>query len=357
MKQAFLKAAALFLVAALFTFSVPFVRGYCAQSYILMDGNTGAQLAGKNVHERTLIASTTKIMTALVALRLLDVNSIVVVPREAVGVEGSSMYLQEGESLQVLDLLYGLMLESGNDAAVALAIASCGSVEAFVSEMNDTARELGLQDTHFENPHGLDGKDHYSSAYDLGLLTIQGLKDPLFRQIVSRKEITVGNRVLRNHNRLLWMKDGIIGVKTGYTKAAGRILVSALEYEGRTLIAVTIKDGNDWQDHLSLYEYGKNLYSCRPIIKKDSLIGHFPTIQGQIAYVYADHDLSAFVRQEESPILDIRYPLVLMGHEGKAILDVYVGHLLLGRICARWEVKTNGTNSKTDCLPRSMLPP
>ena len=357
MKHAFSRAVALFLVAALFTLSTPSCRGLSADSYILLDGNTGVQLAGKNVHKRSLIASTTKIMTAIVVLETLDVNSTIVIPPEAVGVEGSSLYLQEGEELCVLDLLYGLMLHSGNDAAVALAIGSCGSVSRFVLRMNEKAKSLSLKDTHFENPHGLDHKQHYSSAYDLGILSAYALKNPIFRQIVSRKEITAGSRKLRNHNRLLWMKDGVIGVKTGFTKAAGRILVSALSHEGRTLIAVTIHDGNDWQDHLSLYDYGISLYSRRLLFQKDTLIGQLPLFNGQVGLLYTTEDFSAVVREEERPVFIIRYPLVPLGQNGLSYLDVYVGDLLVGRVCAKWKVDQNGKNSKKNSLPGSVLSP
>lgn len=357
MKRAFSRAVALFLVAALFTLTIPRAHGVSAESYILLDGNTGAQLAGKNVHEKALIASTTKIMTAVVVLETMDVDAIISVPQQAVGVEGSSMYLQAGEKLSVLNLLYGLMLQSGNDAAVTLAIGSQGSVSAFVEKMNEKARILSLKNTHFENPHGLDGNEHYSSAYDLGILTAYAMKNPAFRQIVSRKEISFGTRSLRNHNRLLWMLDGVIGVKTGYTKAAGRILVSALEHQGRLLIAVTINDGNDWQDHISLYDYGKSLYSCRKIFEEGSFMGHIPLGDGSTGAIYASESFTAYLAPEESPVLYIRYPRVPMGSCGIAVLDVYVGDLHLGSVFGKWEVITNGTNSKSDCLPGTVFPP
>ena len=323
----------------------------------MLDGHTGAQLAGSNVHKRSLIASTTKIMTAVVVLETMDPHMTITIPKEAVGIEGSSVYLKEGESMKVIDLLYGLMLHSGNDAAVALAIGACGSVAQFVLKMNERANALSLQNTHFENPHGLDGGNHYSSAYDLAVLTAYALKDPIFRQIVACKEITVGCRSLRNHNRLLWMMDGVIGVKTGYTKAAGRILVSAYEFNDRILIAVTINDGNDWQDHISLYDYGKSLYTCCNIFEKDDYIGQMPLCNGRIAALYGTESFSAYLREGECPVFNISYPVVPMGQSGIACLNVYVGHLYLGRVYAKWEERIDGKNSKTDCLPGRMLSP
>ena len=331
------KAAALILVVALFAFSVQAVPETSATNHILIDGNTGRILSGKNIHKRSLIASTTKIMTAVIVLENMDLNRAIQISKDAVGVEGSSMYLQEGEELLVSDLLYGLMLRSGNDAAVALAIGCCGSVSDFVLKMNEKARSLSLNNTHFENPNGLDGESHYSTAYDLGILTAYALKVPGFREIVSQKEIQAGNRSFRNHNRLLWMDQGIIGVKTGYTKAAGRILVSAMEYQGRTLIAVTINDGNDWQDHLSLYDYGKNCYTERVILPKGAYLGQIPLLDGGNGKLYSNEELLATVTQEEQPTFHMKYPIFPMGKTGIALVDVYCGDLFIGRISARWE--------------------
>jgi D-alanyl-D-alanine carboxypeptidase len=178
------------------------------------------------------------------------------IPKEAVGIEGSSMYLREGEVLTLQELLYGLMLHSGNDAATALAIYCGGTVEGFSQLMNDKAHRLGLTGTHFENPHGLDSPNHYSTARDLAVLAAYAMKNPIFARTVSTKNVRVGERSLQNHNKLLWRVEGADGVKTGYTKAAGRILVSSATRDGRRLICVTINDGNDWADHAVLLEDG-----------------------------------------------------------------------------------------------------
>ncbi len=232
---------------------VPPVSAQCA---VVADAETGEVLYAKNPDRRSLIASTTKIMTGWLVCRDLDLEQTYAVPPEAVGVEGSSLYLREGEQLTGESLLYGMMLHSGNDAAVALAVADCGSEAAFTARMNRAAKALGLENTAYANPHGLDSEGNYSTARDLAKLTAAALRDETFRRVVAAKTATVdGDRALTNHNKLLWRCPGCIGVKTGYTKAAGRILVSACERGGRTLICVTLDDPNDWQDHCALYDY------------------------------------------------------------------------------------------------------
>ena len=206
------------------------------------------------------MASTTKILTALVVIENMDPAQIVTVPSEACGIEGSSLYLQAGEQLSVRDLLYALMLRSANDCAAALAIACSGSIEAFTQKMNELASSIGALDSHFENPHGLDGNEHYTTAHDLALIAAKALENPLFCDIVSTKSYTVdapeGKRVLTNHNKLLWRYEGAIGVKTGFTKKCGRCLVGAAERDGVRMIAVTLKAGDDWNDHKALFDLG-----------------------------------------------------------------------------------------------------
>ena len=356
MKRVFIRAAALLLVAATFTFFADATPTTSASAHILMDANTGAILSQNNMHCRSLIASTTKIMTAVIVLENMETDRIVTIPKEAVGVEGSSMYLQEGEKLRIYDLLCGLMLHSGNDAAVALGILCGGDVSTFVEMMNRKAQELSLYHTHFENPNGLDGEEHYSTAYDLGILTSYALKIPAFRQLVSCKEIKIGSRYLRNHNRLLWMDDSVIGVKTGYTKAAGRILVSAVEHEGRTLVAVTIRDSNDWQDHLALYTFGRSCYRSQILFSNGSYLGQIPLMDGTMGALYAREALTYSVMEGEKPVLKIRYPIVPMGSRGFILFDVYIGDLLIGKLQGNWEVQYNGENTKDHILPGSLFP-
>ena len=244
-----------------------------ARSAVLMDAQTGRVLFEKDADRKSLIASTTKIMTALVVCEQCNVLDRMRIPKEAVGIEGSSMYLQEGEVLTVQELLYGLMLHSGNDAAVALAIYCGGTVEGFVEMMNDKARYLGLNNTHFANPNGLVHPDHYSTARDLAVLAAYAMENCVFARTVSTKTLTVGQRYMKNHNKLLWMVDGADGVKTGFTRAAGRVLVSSATRDGRRLVAVTIHAPNDWQDHQKLLEDGFEKYKTRQLIASGQQIG------------------------------------------------------------------------------------
>lgn len=240
------------------------ISGISARSAILLDATDGARriLWEQNAGERLGMASTTKIMTALVALEAMPVSTVIRIPAEAVGIEGSSIYLNEGEKLSLEQLLFGVLLQSANDAAAAVAIAVGGSIADFAGLMNQKAAELGLQDTHFTNPHGLDDADHYTTARDLALITAAALENDLFRSIVStyRKEIPSpeesSSRLLINHNRLLRSYEGCIGVKTGFTKATGRCLVSAAERNGLRLISVTLNDGDDWTDHAAILNAG-----------------------------------------------------------------------------------------------------
>lgn len=191
------------------------------------------------------------------------------------------MYLREGERVSVQELLYGLMLSSGNDAATALALYYSGSIEAFASEMNAKAVFLGLTGTHFTNPHGLDEDSHYSTARDLALLASYAMKNPIFAQTVGTKSILLGDRYLTNHNKLLWQLEGSEGVKTGYTKAAGRILVSSAKRQGRRLICVTIDDGDDWADHKALYDQGFADYTPSLLVQPGQIMGTLPVFGGE----------------------------------------------------------------------------
>ena len=195
-----------------------------AKSAALLDGTTGECLYVKNGEQRALIASTTKIMTGLLVCEAGELDRTVTVPDAAVGLEGSSMYLKKDETLTRRDLLYGMMLHSGNDAALTLAISVSGSEAAFVRQMNLRARALGLTQTHFANPHGLDSGENYSTALDLAHLAQAALQNAQLRAVVSTKTAVCAGRTLTNHNKLLWRYDGCIGVKTGYTRHAGRYL-------------------------------------------------------------------------------------------------------------------------------------
>ena len=275
------------------------------RAYVL-DAVTGRVLYEKNANERSLIASTTKIMTALIVCEQCNVLDRMRIPKEAVGIEGSSMYLQEGEVLTLQELLYGLMLSSGNDAAVALAIYCGGTVEGFAELMNDKARNLGLKNTHFENPNGLDSPGHYSTARDLAVLAAYAMENPIFQKTVSAKSLMMGQRYLTNHNKLLWRVAGADGVKTGYTKAAGRILVSSALRDGRRLVAVTIDDPDDWNDHEALLEDGFSRFSVKEILKKGDKIETLEVVggeTGQVSVIAAESFSYALAREEKTCVM------------------------------------------------------
>jgi len=300
MKRLFAGMAAALLAAVLF-FSLK-VGAVTADSAILMDAQTGRVLYERNADSRSLIASTTKIMTALIVCEQCNVLDRMRIPKEAVGIEGSSMYLREGEVLTIQELLYGLMLQSGNDAAVALAIYCGGTVEGFVQLMNDKAHRLGLESTHFENPNGLDSPGHYATARDLAVLTAYAMKNPIFAKTVSTKSVRVGERYLTNHNKLLWRVTGADGVKTGYTKAAGRILVSSATRNDRRLIAVTINDPNDWQDHAVLLQDGFSKYTLSQLVHEGQRVGAIAVAGGETGAVelIALEDFQYPLSKEES---------------------------------------------------------
>ncbi len=290
------------LLAAVLLFS-PKVSAISAQHSVLLDAQTGRVLFEKNPDAKSLIASTTKIMTALIVCEQCNVLDRIRIPKEAVGIEGSSMYLQEGEILTIQELLYGLMLHSGNDAAVALAIYCGGTVEGFAGLMNDKAYALGLTGTQFVNPHGLDAPGHYSTAEDLAILAAYAMDNPIFARTVSTKTVKVGERTLTNHNKLLWRIDGADGIKTGYTRAAGRILVSSATRDGRRLIAVTINAPDDWNDHTVLLEKGFSQYTVQRIVEEDQCLGVREIAGGQAGEVelLAAEDFSYALTPEETP--------------------------------------------------------
>ena len=218
-----------------------------ATAAVLMDADMGQVLYEKNGDRQMLIASTTKIMTALVVLEHAAPDDVITVTPDHMA-EGSSMYLKAGETVRVEELLYGLLLCSGNDAALALTECA-GGLTPFVALMNEKAAALGMARTSFANP----------TARDMAVLAAAAMENPTFRRICSSRSVTIGQRTMENHNRLLRQMEGCIGLKTGYTQAAGRTLVSCTEREGCRLVAVTLQDGNDWADHAALYDYGFRL--------------------------------------------------------------------------------------------------
>ena len=311
MKKNSLRTAAALAAAVLFlTGTVQAEPEISAKSAIVMDAACGEALYEKNADEKSLIASTTKIMTGILVCERCDPAAVVTVSPEAAGIEGSSLYLKAGERRTVEELLYGMMLHSGNDAAAALAIHAAGSVEGFVCAMNERARELGLQDTHFANPNGLDSGENYSTARDLARLAAAAMENERFRIVVGTKTATFDDRTYVNHNKLLRQYPGAVGVKTGYTKKAGRILVSAAERNGRRLIAVTISAPDDWNDHRKLLDEGFSAYEERAALRAGDQVGSIPILNGTepTSALTVHEDVSCMLLPEERTELHLCVP-------------------------------------------------
>lgn len=292
--------AAVFLLTQMPTVSAV---GTSASSAILMDGNSGRILYEQNAHERRLIASITKLMTALVALESGHaLGEMVTIAPAWAGAEGSSIYLQPGEQITLETLLYGMLLRSGNDAALAVAGYCGGNVETFVAKMNEKARQLGMSDSHFSNPNGLNAEDHYSTAYDMALLAKACLDNETLANIVSTKSITLGTRLFTNHNKLLWQYDSCIGLKTGFTEKAGRTLVAAAKRDGLMLICVTLNDPNDWADHAALFDYGFENFKAESLAAKGKPLCRLPVSGGLIPFcpVVADTSAAVCLAQDET---------------------------------------------------------
>ncbi|MDF9840375.1 MULTISPECIES: D-alanyl-D-alanine carboxypeptidase family protein [unclassified Paenibacillus] len=262
-----------------------------ARAAALIDVESGRLLYSSRGDEPMLIASLTKIMTAIVAIENGDLASKVKVGKNAFAKEGSSLYLKQGEEMLLEDMLYGLMLRSGNDAATAIAEHVGGSEQGFVYLMNTKAEELGLKNTHFANPHGLDAEGHYSSANDLAVLTAYALHNPVFKEIVGTQEKTADNPYEKwdykwaNKNKMLRLYEGADGVKTGYTKKALRCLVSSATRGGQQLVAVTLNDGNDWNDHAALLNFGFNHYPLKTLIERgEGISGYSFVTSRKFAY-------------------------------------------------------------------------
>lgn len=296
------KLIVLFLLIAMLS-SFPLLKTFAltdndlsAKSAILYEPQEKIILYGKNIDEKLPMASTTKIMTALLALELADPDTVITVPKEAVGVEGSSLYLEEGDRYKLLDLVYALMLQSANDVAETLAISLCGGIEEFAVRMNEKASLLGMKNTHFKNPHGLQDEEHFTTARDLATLSGAALENPLFAQIVAtdRKIISPLNRpavkVLLNHNKLLRICDGAVGVKTGFTKASGRCLSGAAVRDNLMLVTVTLDAPNDWKDHQLLFDFGFENFENRLLASTYEIGFNLPVINGKSPFVLCSND-------------------------------------------------------------------
>ncbi len=305
-----------------------------AAAACLIEAKSGEVLYAKNADERRGMASTTKIMTAILAIEALPQDTVVTVSDACCHIEGSSLYLRAGERLTLEDLLYGLLLRSANDAAVAIAIAVDGSLDAFVARMNDKAVALGLKDTHFDNPHGLDGATHYTTARELALLGAYCMKNDTFSKIVSTKRHTIAKgtdseRLLVNHNRMLSSYEGAVGIKTGFTKKCGRTLISAAKREGLTLIAVTLDAPSDWSDHAKMLDLGFSKIECRTVVSPMEYTYELPVI-GAVCDTLRVANTEAVTRilrcSEEDATIDIVLPRYLIApiKKGESVGEIRI---------------------------------
>ncbi|NMA92838.1 MAG: D-alanyl-D-alanine carboxypeptidase [Firmicutes bacterium] len=314
-----------------------------AESAILMDRESGRVLWEKDAHRALPMASVTKIMTALLALELGERRESVVISREAAHTGGSSIWLEAGEIKTLEELLYGLMLCSGNDAAVAIAEQLAGTVENFALLMNWRARQLGAVNSSFINPHGLPDERHYSTAYDLALISCQALKNPLFRDIISTDcwVITCPHndegRFLNNQNRLLKLYPGGDGIKTGWTKKAGSCFAGSATKSNWQLVTVVLDAPRMWEDTISLLDYGYRTYTREKIISAGQVLAYVPTDykSGYIQAV-AEKDFYLPLRPGEGEGLQYKWRLIDLhrpssgGRLGK--VEIYLDGLLLGSV-------------------------
>lgn len=286
--------AIIILTALIFSLFTIFVSSegipeVSARAAALYEPESEQFLYTKNENLHLPMASTTKIMTALISLERLKLDEEIMVDERAIGIDGSSIYLKSGETMAAEDLIYALMLRSANDAAEALAYEICGSIDEFCALMNERAIEIGAVDTSFQNPHGLDAKNHYTTAHDLALITATALKNEKFKEISSTYKTEIQSnleeRLLVNHNKLLKRIDGCIGVKTGYTQKSGRSLVGAAERDNLQLISVTIDAPDDWNDHEKLLEYGYSTTHATVLLDNGEFEYDMPVISGDESYV------------------------------------------------------------------------
>lgn len=303
-----------------------------AETYIIIDADSGRIFEGKNIEKEKLIASTTKIMTAIIALENKDINTVVKVGPEVLKAYGSAIYITLNEEITLKDLLYGLMLRSGNDAAIEIAYATCGNMENFVKKMNEKAYELGMSHTTFLNNHGLEednGKGNTSTAYDMALLMKYALKNETFKEIIHTKSYTAKTTgktyVWKNKNKLLFTYDKMLGGKTGYTKKALRTLVTAAEENGKTTIVVTLNDGNDFKDHQTLHEKILSNYERVELLNTQTVVDANHSEQ-----YYLKENFYALLKPEEQKEVKIEFQLHESNTEEVGVANIYFQGKLLG---------------------------
>ena len=320
----------LFIISFILLSTYHTVYAISAESAILIDADSGRVLFEKNAHTKRGIASTTKILTAIVVLENASSDEVVNVSYKAANTEGSSMYLKSGEKITVENLLYGLMLNSGNDAATALAEHTAGSVEEFAKLMNKKAKEIGMNSSSFANPHGLDNENHYSTAYDMAMLTKYAMENKTFKNIVGTKTKIAKNengdyKYLTNHNKLLSIYEYCLGVKTGFTKKCGRCLVSFSEKNGVKLIAITLNAPNDWNDHIKLYDEYFSIYKRYNIIDINNYVAsiNIENADDTDLKLYNCKAINLTLKDEEYKKIKIKYNI-----KDNVKVPIYKGQIL-----------------------------
>ena len=343
-------------------------------SAILMEKETGTILYEQDAHQKLEPASVTKIMTLLLVMEAVDSGRIalddtVTVSAYAAGMGGSQVYLKEGEQMSVAEMIKCVTVVSGNDCAVALAEHLAGSEGAFVSLMNQRAQDLGMTNTHFSDPNGLGDENHYASALDMAKLGVACLQNPTVAEILSTRTITLEGRQLTNHNKLLWQYEGCTGMKTGYTRQAGRTLVSSAERNGQTLVCVTLNDRDDWNDHKALLDYGFSTFPRQVLAEEGEELGRVP-LQGSLlhmASVEARETVAYPLKQGEEVTMEVDLPdqaeaPVVQGEIAGSVRFL-VGSRQVGQTYLVWSgsarrdvVKERPVDSPLDFLPQSTPP-
>lgn len=299
-----------------------------AESAVLINADSGETIFEHNANIKKGMASTTKIMTAILAIESGRLNEMVTIPDEAIGVEGSSLYLQRGETMTLRELVIGLMLRSANDAAEAIAIILGGDVESFAKMMNEKAQVLGLSNTHFDNPHGLASDNHYTTAKELAKLSAYAVSNSTFREICATNSAKISGteipRIVTNHNKLLKLYSGAYGVKTGYTRATGRCLVSAATRNGVNLIAVTLNAPDDWNDHRELLDYGFSNYEIVNLAECNEIVATLPIIGGaeDSVPVYVKNKVDICLSKKRKSIvekIELNYPKFAPVYQGDTV--------------------------------------
>lgn len=334
-------------IVSIFSFYNNFQMSYAscsAKAMCVLDKETNRILYSKNENQCLPMASTTKVVTAITVLENCNnLDEVITVDDRAISVEGTSIYLRKDEEISIRDLLYGLMLRSGNDSATALACHIGGGVDEFASLMNNLAQKVGANNSHFANPHGLDNPNHYTTAYDLALITCYALNNPIFKQIVSTKSYVVSEtnksdkRYLTNKNRLLSSLSGCCGVKTGYTSKAGRCLVTACERDERTTVCVVLNCGPMFEESVDLIEASFSEFYYEKLVDKDKQIynEYVTTEQFGRLYLFAEEDFYYPLKQSEMENISLNYYVKLENAtEGAEVgkIDIYFNNQLLNSV-------------------------